>query len=568
MKRCVFLFVAAVLFSGCKNTADDVLLEIKSPKGNWVYFAGTEIAFSCNVRNDNLVWNSSLDGEIGKESRFVRKLSPGGHLISLTDESSGKSVSVKIEVKESSFDSAVKQITALPFAVELPERTECTECLSAGIFSLDGSIKTANFELSPQLGADIEKRRSNRRTNFDSGQKFFRLDNDISSFENCIIKSERSLSGTEIKRNFFVINTTEPYGEPNVVTAEMYYDSSLISVWIPENYSDTYLIDEIVNALDGFVLNRVNQLWGGSADIDSNGKITLLFSPTINEENKAVGFFNSKDFFKKNTDKNDASYNPYSNEMDVIYAAVPEKSGNKNYSVESVIATISHEYAHAINFSNKTWKRCSGGEKNARLEDLFLDEGWSHLTELLCGYGISGGDMDFINYYLENSIYYSLCKNDFLGRNDSVGQRGAVCLFLYWLFEKAGGMDYDNCSGGFIDEGGISFLKSMVDSENYGWNCIGEYFGKNTDLLFIEFSKELLARNETDIFIEGKTDPITKERFSCIGLKAFSESFSGIEKYSVLPYSIASISGSGKSGCLTISGEKLQGNVYFWLGKQ
>ena len=547
MKRIIYILFLIFLFFSCNNNLPEYYeIEIKSPKQNWIYYTDTEIVFSCNVKDRNLIWYSSIDGKIGEGYHFTRSLSEGSHTITLKDNKAKKTSSVCIEVQANQNYKNISLITHLPFNFNIDKNE------SFGIFSLNGKMDSSFLEFNSE---------KNNKNDTEFNRDIY-LKNNLMNLQINKIKSARNIESGYQSREFYVINTNETLNSPHKIIAEKYYDGNEFSVWIPKgianvNHDD---IDKIIMPLENFVMRRVKELWGECADIDSNGKLTILFSKTINEENKAVGFFNSKDFFRNISEKTSSAYNPYSNEMDIIYVAFPD-SENRNYSIESIIATVSHEFAHAVNFSQKTWKSLSKGDNDIVQEELFLDEGWSHLTELLCGYGSSGGDINFINFYLENSSYYSFCKNDYLGRNDSVGQRGAVCLFLYWLFEKAGGIGYENDGFDFIDQGGISFLKSMTDTKQTGWDCIGNYFNKNTDSLFIEFSKILLNQNINSFFNENKKDPVTNEYF----LKNVSLKKLPCREYcKILPYSISNFGIFNNSGCITVNGTALNGNIYLY----
>ena len=68
-----FVFCVFCFFSACKNDfASDYSLEILSPKENWTYTTDSEILFSCNVKGDGLVWESSVEGEIGNGLNFLK----------------------------------------------------------------------------------------------------------------------------------------------------------------------------------------------------------------------------------------------------------------------------------------------------------------------------------------------------------------------------------------------------------------------------------------------------------------------------------------------------------------
>ncbi|MCL2139450.1 MAG: hypothetical protein FWH41_07975, partial [Treponema sp.] len=143
---------------------------------------------------------------------------------------------------------------------------------------------------------------------------------------------------------------------------------------------------------------------------------------------------------------------------------------------------------------------------------LFLDEGWSHLTENLCGLGISGGNINFLKRYFEDTSMYSLCGPNRDGYDDSAGMRGAISLFLSWLFWEAGGLSWDSADPvKLIDQGGIAFLRRMVESPQAGWESIGLAFGKPVPRLFNDFLNGMHNYRISNRAYNYKTDPSTNE---------------------------------------------------------
>ena len=475
----------------------------------------------------------------------------GQHTITVKDIDNNVSDSICITViKKHNTSNNLNLITGFPYNL-----TNNKGKKTYGFVSLEGSAKNVSFgylshNLVNSYGTTIPKRDFSIKANTNLlkpfRKPFFRT---ISNYE-------------ENSRMFYVANTTYAGNSYHEIQAKKYYQGNAITVWIPENLTFDYVcLDTFIQKIENIIIPRVHSLWGECADINEDGTLSILFCPSINEEKKAIGFFNSKDFFKKDTDIKSKGYNPNSNEMDIIYIGIPDEN-NSNYTINSLLATIAHEYTHAVNYTNKTWKHIYAGNETITQEDTFLDEGWSHLTESLCGFGSSGGNSSFINYYLRNPALYSLCRTDYLGNGDSVGQRGAICLFLYWLFIKAGGIKYNDDGITFIDNGGISFLRKMTDTPRTGWECIGEYFNKNTNSLFLDYTKELLSMEITQIFDQNATDPITNEKiFECNNIYFYNHDIS----FNILPWSIIPVSADNAlSNVNTIQGEKLIGTVYLY----
>ena len=318
---------------------------------------------------------------------------------------------------------------------------------------------------------------------------------------------------SEQKRTFFVANTLYQYASSHHIEAALFYQSNRLTVWITDsNEVPENILNECIQTVEMLLIPRVEALWGKPADIDGDGRIAILFSRTLNAENMAIGFFNPADFFEINNDVESEAYNPTSNQMDIIYAAVPDSDHGSVYSVKNVIATIAHELTHACTFTAKTWNKMNNGDGNAKREELFLDEGWSHLTENLCGVGVSGGNIKFLNRFLENTSLYSLCGANRYGQEDSAGMRGAITLFLSWLFWKSGGITWDASNPvTIIDRGGISFLKKMTELSDTGWESIGTAYGRPVHILFNEMLNEINYYRRIERKYNYIIDPVTME---------------------------------------------------------
>jgi len=130
--------------------------------------------------------------------------------------------------------------------------------------------------------------------------------------------------GVGDRRTFLVVNTANQLGEPHRLEAEMIYGSDTLAVWFPVGDPVSDLVNECVIRIESHIVPRIVNIWGSAADIDDDGRIAILFSQTINDEGLAIGFFNLADFFEFDGDAHSGSYNPASNELDIIYVAMPE----------------------------------------------------------------------------------------------------------------------------------------------------------------------------------------------------------------------------------------------------
>ncbi len=544
-----------LLCAGCNYNDQEqyVDFDIISPKANRIYYTNEKILFSTNLKTSNLEWTSSIDGFLGNESSQFIILTKGNHEIHLKNKRSKITKSIQINVEEKmDYQKEWHLLTSLPQQIILKY-----DINNFGFCSLSGSCKNLKTQITDSLtDTDILTLKHESFINRDLN---FRFNKNVKKFENTATFRSAIKSILLEEDSFYVINTANQ-NEFHQIKGIKYYSDKNVAIYVEKDFFEknncTEKLDICINNLNTIILPRLKFLWGECADVDNNGVMTILFSSTINTEKTAVGFFYPNDLFTLDNNTVNNTYNPYSNEKDIIYLAFPTEE-DSNYSTGSICATLAHEMTHAINFSKRVVFPLINNEEPLEQIDTFLDEGLSHLTESLCGFGDSGGNSNFVNFYLENSAYYSFCKNDLYGSSDSIGQRGAVSLFLYYLFEKAGGISWDNDTFQMLDTGGISFLKSIVKSSKPSWQSIGEAFGKPTDFLFLDFAKNLLENN----IIDTKTDPVTNENiFSHGELKAYESEIS----FNLLEYSILKLNKSIKmKNTIEIDGDKLSGTIYF-----
>ena len=509
-----FIPIIFILFlNGCQveNNSHEIIFSITSPIDGWTYYEDTKVLLALNIDTHEISWSSSIDGYLGTGNHLLSYLSTGCHEITADVLSIKKTVDVTITEKTSA--SGTENKTLINYSPL--ERMYPKGRYFPLLLTLDGSVNGFRKENV------IPESRAQYRANFNEQSEFIKRDlrfdikgkHLITANSNVRMRIARSLNpALGDSRIFYVPNTNSFNALPHEVSAILFYSSDKINVWIPDTaIIDQVLLLECIARVETSILPRLEQIWGDAADIDEDGRLAILVSKTINDENVAIGFFNPADFYRRETDINSDAYNPVSNEMDIIYIAVPDNT-IESYNKDSIISTITHEITHAITYAKKTWQREMTGQDNAKREELFLDEGLSHLSEVLCGIGYSGGTVKYLQRYFENTAHYSLCDKDIYGQFDSVGMRGAITLFLSWLFWKKGGMVYAGTdSNTIMDNGGIGFLKLLVESEDTGWENIGKIAGTSTDKLFEEMLVEINHQRRTNIRYQYRADKTTGE---------------------------------------------------------
>lgn len=512
----ISITVCFVLFAGCD--LEPKSHTIVSPAAGITVYYGTSVTFVSTGSFNGVIWNSSLQGELGQGNSISAVLTKvGTHTITIVHTNK---VYHSITINVIPLGTAVGTYFSYPL-LGIDQRIPVSAGTYAPIgLSFSGSGKVLNISIDGNgttISTDIPVLDTSEAPLRDHGLGF------LSDFEGEPVKPPANGAKTILRtyelnqtKNFKVLRLTSSYPfttTPHSVDAKLIYSSADYYFWLDKSitYSGDYnasMVDLIWQDLNTTALPRARSIWGDPGDIDSDGKISILLTDVLNESNIAVGFFNSADFSTW------SSSNPTSNMMEVVYVGVPDNS-NANFSRESIVATTAHELQHLILYYHKTYvPRSNTG--TAPVETLYLNEGLSHLTENLCGYGVSGGNINFADTYLKNPAYYSLRYRDGSGRDagTSNGIRGGMSLFLYWLFEKKGGATWES-NGTITDNGGLAAIRTLARSSKIGWDAIEEVAGMTAEELLTEWAADIQAmqmghKNKPASF----TDPVTGEEIS------------------------------------------------------
>jgi len=234
----------------------------------------------------------------------------------------------------------------------------------------------------------------------------------------------------------------------------------------------------------GYGLDTLN--FGTPTDIDGNGRVAILFTPTVNSipaPPGAVvgGLFAGRDLEPVGTCV-------ASNEGEMFYMPVPDPNQtiNGNYAVEAEVAravlpTLVHEFQHLINAGRRQFIN------NApTAEEIWLNEGLSHIAEELLYYRMSGNtpgsniDLPLIQstpaqtnaantYQLDNLVRAGLYMrapetNSPYGQVDVLEMRGAIWQLLRYSADRKGGVE-------------TSSWKALVNSTTSGQTNFNAVFG-------------------------------------------------------------------------------------------
>jgi hypothetical protein len=210
--------------------------------------------------------------------------------------------------------------------------------------------------------------------------------------------------------------------------------------------------------------------FGTPTDLDGNGKVVILYTRVVNELTPPGagfvygGFFYPRDVFPRHpTTELDAC--PTSNVTEMFYLLSADPTGSinghvrsKEYVRENTLTTTAHELQHLINYSRRLYVNHVRGE-----EQVWLDEGLSHVAEELAYYAESGrgprqnlGKAQIASSAHQEDLYFEF-QGQNLGRyaeylhapasnspyatGDDLETRGAAWNLLRYLADRRNGND-------------------------------------------------------------------------------------------------------------------------------
>ena len=211
----------------------------------------------------------------------------------------------------------------------------------------------------------------------------------------------------------------------------------------------------------GYGLDTLN--FGAPTDIDANGRIAILFTPSVNSipapaGSVVGGLFAGRDLVAVTTCV-------ASNEGEMFYMPVPDPNQtiNGNYTVKSdlaivVLPTLVHEFQHLINAGRRQYINHAPTP-----EEIWLNEGLSHIAEELLYYRMSGNtpgsnidlpliqssqaQADAINAYqfdnlVRDALYMQAPEtNSAYSQVDGLEMRGAIWQLLRYSADRKGGVE-------------------------------------------------------------------------------------------------------------------------------
>jgi hypothetical protein len=204
-----------------------------------------------------------------------------------------------------------------------------------------------------------------------------------------------------------------------------------IQIYVDEA-SQSQVSDEklrmLIHTFDEVIEPRCTARFGPVADVDHDGRLTVLLTAALSELARQVG---PVDGLMRGADFDTRVPTPLGNQSDVLFLNARVPAGGY---LQSILA---HEYAHAIIFSRRVLDEAC--KQPGCEEESWLDEGLAHLVE--ASFGFSRDNLDYrLDSFLADPENYRLVVDDYYSSRlfRSHGHRGASYLFLDWCLTHFG----------------------------------------------------------------------------------------------------------------------------------
>lgn len=248
-----------------------------------------------------------------------------------------------------------------------------------------------------------------------------------------VIDASVSVGDTESLR---VLNSLTSMSSYVTVSAEVKCITENVIMYLDTEFSSgnpSDLTDSDIQVLCNNFSDQIatERSWfGDESDVNSDGKVAALMTPQVNRLGSMgggiiTGFFLAADLYSR------SSSNGVSNEREIIYTLVPDSNGAygmvipKTFAIDNLMtAVLPHEFQHAVSYNQHVFN--GGGTPEAD----WVNEGMSHLTEDLVGYGQENPSR--ISVFFNNTTSYQLAGSG----SPDLGERGAAYLFLRFLYEQ------------------------------------------------------------------------------------------------------------------------------------
>ncbi len=309
------------------------------------------------------------------------------------------------------------------------------------------------------------------------------------------------------RRSFLVWN-----GEDAVtVEAEADFVTDELVIWRdittgnPMGDIDPDTLDGVIARFEDIVLPRMRQEFGEESDVDGSDRIDVLLSYTVNQYG-AVAYVSWCDIAAIE------GCGSWGNGGETIYMGIPDPESSYS-SANAITETWAHEMTHLV----YAWHKWVLNDLLDARENVYVTEGMSALAQDITGYNngnqyVWAAAIDMREFYGdEQSSVQGVSINDALrGSSSYVDERdgvlrGAIYLFLRYLFEQAGGMEVA-VDGTLTDAGGFAWIHDWLASPEMSDACVEATTGRAVEDVALDWYTALVVsgrRGDDDSDLNG-----------------------------------------------------------------
>jgi hypothetical protein len=291
------------------------------------------------------------------------------------------------------------------------------------------------------------------------------------------------------------------------ITAEAVLVDEVAAYWIDKTTKPAAVVDPkiLADLAQGFgetVVPRERIYFGQESDVDSDGHISVLFSPLVTQSGP-IAYFSPCDL----VDPKVVTVCAGGNQAEVLYARPTAELPSYMATANGLLELFAHELQHAIYFYRKYVLNNASFLEN---ENPYITEGCSDLAADLVGY--NGGlihrfkaGLDGVNLLSVPNLTTPKITKYVPEPEDGV-MRGGINILIRYLFDQAGGDAIDS-AGKPVDKGGIKWLRGFVDSPDLNEENVTKTSGLTMEQLIKQFWTTLALSNRGPSFGPLNPDP-------------------------------------------------------------
>lgn len=408
--------------------------------------------------------------------------------------------------------------SAMSFRIDSPinETPPTTSALLAqqGKFNLPDEVKPPKSNYTYSLGVTETNQRATELAHSMKKKRYGQsLLNPSISMQALAVNDEAEFRIRDNPNDIDGFDTTSGILMAQGTQINIFLDRKLLGGPVTVDTLTTTQLSNVASIFDNNIYPLVTGILGNPSDVDNDGRIHVLITPTLNRDLRTDSYSDTRDLLPF-----DPISNAGSNEAEVIYVFAPDSLGNRELLGNGVNAAtyvskvlnfwLTFQLVHLVSY-NQHVLTCDTtvAENNCSAEDDWIDDGLGSFFADLAGFNI-----------LRPAAYLFLAQPhlDDLRKAEDLDYRsfeGAEYLFmLYYAQSQVDSTVQDADGDGFDDD--LDFLANLMTSGKTGItnleNAVDVTFDSDTETEFQAIFKDWAVAvatsgtNRTDLQQSGQ----------------------------------------------------------------